>query len=587
MGSGRRSRSPPAARRWRHSTASTSCCWTSSFPDTSGLDVLDAIRSRPAPPAVILVTAHGNESLAAAALRRGADDYLAKDAALAELLPQILERVRRNRELRKALAAAEQDLVRAERLAAIGEMTVTLHHEINNPLMAAFADVELLLSDVNARTETAAQGLSDIKQALRGFETSSSGSESCGKFGARTTCAGVQMLDLERQSRSSPALEPGHRAAAPSPTRTWPGSCPSCCGGPASRSNAAPVSRSCRRRRRGIGISVVVVAGGAGHPGGAPAWRALSPASDRDYLMVALVAGDGAAATAAGADHVVHAAVRSGNVYGGDTASAVSRLACWYAIPCSRMIRWRIGGWEPKKSARNPSFDAISPGAGSTMQRCAGPAGDRLGGGGGRRPASPARLASAIGLRVSWAPVASARYSRFRLTAMASIRETTGATTSVSSQSTRMMIPSGLPPRPLPRRPAGPRALPRALPPRPIIRPMPSDISAIAPTMPASRVMSRTSRFRTWAISWATTAWSSSRESVGQQSFGHRDAGRGGVAAGGEGVGIGVRNDPDPGLGSPDAIAISSTTLTSCFCSGVAGSISSQAPVAQRTFSAP
>ena len=29
--------------------------------------------------------------------------------------------------------------------AAMGEMTVTLHHEINNPLMAAFADVELLL----------------------------------------------------------------------------------------------------------------------------------------------------------------------------------------------------------------------------------------------------------------------------------------------------------------------------------------------------------------------------------------------------------------------------------------------------------
>ena len=74
------------------------------LPDTSGLDVLDAIRTRPAPPAVVLVTGHGNESLAAAALRRGADDYLAKDAALTDLLPQILERVRRARELRKALA---------------------------------------------------------------------------------------------------------------------------------------------------------------------------------------------------------------------------------------------------------------------------------------------------------------------------------------------------------------------------------------------------------------------------------------------------------------------------------------------------
>jgi len=57
------------------------------LPDTSGLDVLDAIRTRPAPPAVVLITAHGNESLAAAALRRGADDYLAKDSARSELLP--------------------------------------------------------------------------------------------------------------------------------------------------------------------------------------------------------------------------------------------------------------------------------------------------------------------------------------------------------------------------------------------------------------------------------------------------------------------------------------------------------------------
>ena len=41
------------------------------------------------------------------------------------------------------------------------------------------------------------------------------------------------------------------------------------------------------------------------------------------------------------------------------------------------------------------------------------------------------------------------------------------------------------------------------------------------------------------------------------------------------------------GCGSPDAMAISSTTFTSCFCSGVAGSISSQAPVAHSTRSAP
>ena len=41
------------------------------------------------------------------------------------------------------------------------------------------------------------------------------------------------------------------------------------------------------------------------------------------------------------------------------------------------------------------------------------------------------------------------------------------------------------------------------------------------------------------------------------------------------------------GRGWPAAIAISSTTLTYCFCSGVAGSTISHAPVAQSTRSAP
>src|SRR6185312_13279081 len=93
------------------------------LPDVAGLDLLETLRARAQPPAVILVTAHGNESLAARALRQGADDYLAKDQAFADLLPQVLERVRRNRAVHAALAAAERELLRTERLTAIGELT--------------------------------------------------------------------------------------------------------------------------------------------------------------------------------------------------------------------------------------------------------------------------------------------------------------------------------------------------------------------------------------------------------------------------------------------------------------------------------
>jgi hypothetical protein len=54
-----------------------------------------------------------------------------------------------------------------------------------------------------------------------------------------------------------------------------------------------------------IGVTVVLIAGGADTPGAHPL-GGFVPQRDRPYLMVALVAAGGTAATAAGADHVVH-----------------------------------------------------------------------------------------------------------------------------------------------------------------------------------------------------------------------------------------------------------------------------------------
>jgi CheY-like chemotaxis protein len=273
------------------------------LPDTSGLDVLEAIKGQPSPPAVILITAHGNESLAASALRRGADDYLAKDAALADLLPQILERVRRTRELRKALVAAERELLRAERLAAIGEMTVTLHHEINNPLMAAFADVELLLLGSDATAEQRRQGLENIKQALRRIRDIVQRIGELREARSKQYLNGVRMLDLERSERPIRAVDRG-TAVLHLPDQ----------------GNARIVSLLLRdagfqvqqvgsiteleRAAESIGVSVVVLAGGSATPGAHPL-AGFVPPGDRSYRVVALVGGSGEAALAAGADQVV------------------------------------------------------------------------------------------------------------------------------------------------------------------------------------------------------------------------------------------------------------------------------------------
>ena len=78
------------------------------LPDLAGREVLLALRAWPEPPSVVMVTAHGSETFAADALRAGAEDYLVKDASLAAMLPEVVERVRRMRSLREALATAER-----------------------------------------------------------------------------------------------------------------------------------------------------------------------------------------------------------------------------------------------------------------------------------------------------------------------------------------------------------------------------------------------------------------------------------------------------------------------------------------------
>jgi signal transduction histidine kinase len=239
----------------------------------------------------------------ASALRRGADDYLAKDSALTELLPQILERVRRGRELRKALAEAEQDLVRAERLAAVGEMTVTLHHEINNPLMAAFADVELLLNDLGAPVETVKQGLEDIRQALRRIRDIVQRIGELREVRSKDYLRGVRMVDLERKDHEVSVPQRG-TALLHLPDEDLIRIVSLLLRGAGFQVERCRSIAELQASAARIGVAVVVITGGASTPGTHPLGGFVA-GGDREYLLVALVAGDGTAASAAGADHVV------------------------------------------------------------------------------------------------------------------------------------------------------------------------------------------------------------------------------------------------------------------------------------------
>ena len=80
------------------------------LPDGTGLDLLNKVRERKAPPAVVLVTGQGDQEIAVAALKAGAADYLVKQSDYLHRLPVVVSNaVAQNRYVREqeALRQAE------------------------------------------------------------------------------------------------------------------------------------------------------------------------------------------------------------------------------------------------------------------------------------------------------------------------------------------------------------------------------------------------------------------------------------------------------------------------------------------------
>jgi len=132
----------------------------------TGLDALRDLRAAGRLASVIVMTGHGSERVAAEALHLGATDYVIKDESFTALLPEVVARVERMREIERRLAAAQANLIRAERRAAIGEIVVALSHEINNPLMALSAQLDLVRLDERALPPSGRAALTTAREQL-------------------------------------------------------------------------------------------------------------------------------------------------------------------------------------------------------------------------------------------------------------------------------------------------------------------------------------------------------------------------------------------------------------------------------------
>ncbi len=269
------------------------------LPDTTGLEAIPALRARPGRPSIILITGNGDEALAAAALRQGADDYLIKDASLPKLLPQVLERVRRTRALRSALAAAEEDLVRAERLAAVGQLNVTLHHEINNPLMAAGVEIELLLQGtLDDETRCSLEAVRDALARIAGVLRRVGG---LSQASARQYVGDVGMIDLQAPGAQPAGISPGEALlwVDENDTARIVALLLKHAGFSVRR---VPDGETLAAEAETLGVSLVVICQPAQDKSPLAGFR---PAVARAYAVVALVDGSGEAERAAGADHTV------------------------------------------------------------------------------------------------------------------------------------------------------------------------------------------------------------------------------------------------------------------------------------------
>ncbi|MFN2565702.1 MAG: response regulator [Gemmatimonadaceae bacterium] len=133
-----------------------------------GLEVCRRIRA--ADPAretfVLMCTGHDAHESLAAVLDAGADDYLAKPVTAEQLRARLALAERRLAE-EASRRQAEAELARARWLAGIGEMTIALQHEINNPLSALISHAELALLDAADRGERNEQVETILQQAQR------------------------------------------------------------------------------------------------------------------------------------------------------------------------------------------------------------------------------------------------------------------------------------------------------------------------------------------------------------------------------------------------------------------------------------
>lgn len=101
---------------------------------------------------VLFLTGHDRPDSLEGVLDAGGDEFIAKPMTPEDLRARLIV-ARRRMEQDAARRSAEEELSKAQRLAGIGDATLALQHEINNPLSALLGNAELMRMELDEKGE--------------------------------------------------------------------------------------------------------------------------------------------------------------------------------------------------------------------------------------------------------------------------------------------------------------------------------------------------------------------------------------------------------------------------------------------------
>ena len=193
------------------------------FPDGDGCHLCQELKADTATQGlpIIMLTARDRVEDLVEGLLRGADDYIPKPFHPKEFLARVHSALRTlslQRELRQKaeeleqqhqmLVATQEQLVRSQRLAAIGEIGLAIRHEINNPLGSILGFVDLLIAQGDPFPENARRKLDAIRRATIRIRDVVRRLEDIQDDRTVEYVQGIQMTDLGVQSPDPPPARP-------------------------------------------------------------------------------------------------------------------------------------------------------------------------------------------------------------------------------------------------------------------------------------------------------------------------------------------------------------------------------------------